>query len=372
MKIELKEISIRELFEGYVNNNENGVIGYNRQLNIRPLYQREFIYDDKQKEAVIDTILKDFPLNVMYWAVCDDNHYEIIDGQQRTMSICEFVAGNFSITYNNDRLGFFNFTNDIQERILNYKLMIYFCTGEDSEKLEWFKTINIAGEKLTDQELRNAVYSDPWVTDAKRYFSKTGCPAQAVGGDYLNGSAIRQEYLETAIKWISKGEIKEYMGRHQHDANASALWQYFNSIFTWVESTFRPTRTQKRIMKGLDWGELFNNHKDRIIDLNEFNAKVNQLLIDDDVTNKRGIYPYLLTGKEKHLSIREFSDAMKLSVYERQQHRCANPQCPDNGKEFELSQMEADHITPWHAGGRTTAENCQLLCKDCNRRKSGK
>lgn len=371
MKIELKEISIRNLFEGYINNNENGVVGYNGKLNIRPPYQREFIYDTKQKEAVINTILKEFPLNVMYWAVCDDDHYEIIDGQQRTMSICEFVSGNFSILYNNDRLGFHNFTNDIQEKILDYKLMIYFCTGTDSEKLEWFKTINIAGEELTDQELRNAVYSGPWVTDAKRYFSKTNCAAHAIGGDYLNGSAIRQEYLETAIKWISKGDISGYMSKHQHDVNANALWQYFNSIFTWIESSFRPTRSQKRIMKGLNWGELYDNHKDNVINLAEFNKKVEQLLLDDDITNKKGIYQYLLTGKEKYLSIRAFTEAMKLASYERQQHHCANKDCPKHDRKLDLSEMEADHITPWHAGGRTTTENCQLLCRDCNRRKSG-
>lgn len=372
MKIELKEISIRELFDGYVNNHENGVTGYNGKLNIRPPYQREFIYDTKQKESVIDTILKGFPLNVMYWAVCENDHYEIIDGQQRTMSICEFIAGNFSIKYNNDQLGFHNFTNDIQAKIFDYKLMIYFCTGGDSEKLEWFKTINIAGEKLTDQELRNAVYSGSWVTDAKRYFSKTNCVAQNVGGDYLNGSAIRQDYLETAIDWISKGDISGYMSKHQHDVNASALWQYFNAIMTWINSTFQPSREQKRIMKGLNWGELYDKHKDDIIDLEQFNNKIQELILDDDVTNKKGIYPYLITNDLKHLSIRGFSEAIKLNVYERQQHHCANPKCPDYGKEFELSQMEADHITPWHAGGHTVLENCQLLCRDCNRRKSGK
>lgn len=372
MKIELREIAIRELIDAYENNNENGVSGYHGLLNIRPPYQREFIYDHNQKVAVIGTILKGFPLNVMYWAVCDDNHYEIIDGQQRTMSICEYVIGNFSIPYNNDQLGFYNFPIDIQEKILDYKLMIYFCTGAPSEKLEWFKTINIAGEKLTDQELRNAVFSGSWVTDAKRYFSRTGCAAHAIGSDYLNGSAIRQEYLETAIRWISKDNISEYMGQHQHDVNANALWQYFNAVMTWVNSTFQPTRAQKRIMKGLNWGELYDSHKDDIIDLPAFNAQVEKLLIDDDVTNKKGIYPYLLTGKERLLSIRAFSDAMKLAVYERQHHQCANSDCHTKGEELDLSQMEADHITPWHAGGRTSAENCQLLCRDCNRRKSGK
>ena len=372
MEIELKEITVRELVNGYENNNEQGVVGYHGKLNIRPPYQREFIYNDKQKIAVIETVLKGFPLNVMYWSVCDGDKYEIIDGQQRTMSICEYVAGNFSIPINSDRLAFHNFTDDIQQQILDYRLMIYFCTGTDSEKLEWFKTINIAGEELTEQELRNAVYSGTWVTDAKRYFSKTGCVAHAIAGDYLTGSAIRQEYLETAIRWISKGDIPGYMSEHQHDANANALWQYFSSVFTWVESSFRPTRDRKKIMKGLDWGRLYDNHKEDIIDFEQIETRIKQLLIDDDVTNKKGIYPYLLTGKEKHLSIRAFTDAMKLAAFERQHHRCANPECPDAGKEFALSEMEADHITPWHEGGRTVADNCQMLCRDCNRRKSGR
>lgn len=372
MDIELREITIRELVDGYENNHEQGVVGFHGKLNIRPPYQREFIYKDSQKIAVIETILKGFPLNVMYWSVCNGDNYEIIDGQQRTMSICEYVAGNFSIPINGDQLAFHNFTDDIQQQILDYRLMIYFCTGTDSEKLEWFKTINIAGEKLTDQELRNAVYSGSWVTDAKRYFSKTGCVAQAIAGDYLNGSAIRQEYLETAIKWISKGDISGYMSKHQHDANANALWQYFNSIFTWVESSFRPNRDRKKIMKGLDWGELYDNHKDDIIDFNLYERRIKELLIDDDVTSKKGIYSYLLTGKEKFLSIRAFTPAMRLAAYERQAHQCANPDCPEIGKEFTLSEMEADHITPWHAGGRTITDNCQMLCQYCNRHKSGK
>lgn len=224
MEIVLKEIAIRDLVDCYQNDEELGVTGYHGKLNIRPPYQREFIYKDKQKIAVIETILKGFPLNVMYWAASDDDHYEIIDGQQRTMSICEYVAGNFSVPIDNDQLAFHNFPDDIQQKILDYKLMIYFCYGTDSEKLAWFKVINIAGEKLTEQELKNAIYSGSWVNDAKRYFSKTGCAAQAIGGDYLNGSSIRQEYLETAIKWISKGDISGYMSEHQHDANANALW----------------------------------------------------------------------------------------------------------------------------------------------------
>ena len=207
MKIELKEITVGELTAGYQDNQENGVVGFGGKLDIRPPYQREFIYKDKQRDAVIETITKNFPLNVMYWAVREDGNFEVIDGQQRTISISQFVEGIFSFKTSKDVFYFHNLQTDEREQILNYKLMVYFCSGTDSEKLEWFKTINIAGEKLTDQELRNAVYSGSWVTDAKRYFSKNRCTAHEIGGDYLSGSAIRQEYFETAIKWISNGNI---------------------------------------------------------------------------------------------------------------------------------------------------------------------
>ena len=228
MKIELKEITVRDLTNGYEDNEENGVLGFGGQLDIRPPYQREFIYKDKQRDAVINTIIKDFPLNVMYWAVREDGNYEVIDGQQRTISICQYVEGDFAF----NKRYFHNLQKDEQEQILNYKLMVYLCSGADSEKLEWFRTINIAGEKLTDQELRNAVYSGSWVSDAKRYFSKTGCAAYGIASDYVNGSPIRQDYLETAIKWISDDNIEQYMAEHQHDPNASALWIYFQSVIS--------------------------------------------------------------------------------------------------------------------------------------------
>ena len=360
MKIELREITVRELTNGFEDNAESGVVGFSGKLDIRPPYQREFIYKDKQRDAVIDTITKEFPLNVMYWAVREGGDFEIIDGQQRTISVCQYVNGDFSI----NGLAFHNLPKDKQEQILNYKLMVYFCSGDDSEKLEWFKTINIAGEKLTDQELRNAVYSGSWVTDAKRYFSKSGCPAYAIGSDYLNGSPIRQEYLETAIKWISDGKIKEYMSEHQHDQNAAALWRYFQDVITWVETTFTKKR---KFMKGVDWGTLYNKYKDEKYDTEEIEKEIEKLILDDDVTKKSGIYPYILTRNEKYLSIRSFSDAIKQKVYEKQKGVCVH--CKEH---FELEEMEADHIKPWHEGGKTVEENCQMLCKQCNRTKSGK
>lgn len=365
MKIELKKIKVKDLTKDFEDNAEAGVVGYGGKLDIRPPYQREFIYKDEQRNAVIDTITKEFPLNVMYWAVREDGNFEIIDGQQRTISICQYVNNDFSIK----GMAFHNLTNDKQKQILDYELMVYFCEGKDSEKLEWFKTINIAGEKLTNQELRNAVYSGSWITDAKRYFSKTNCAAYKIGSDYLNGSPIRQDYLETAIKWISDGEIEDYMSKHQHDPNASALWIYFQSVISWIEATFpkKYNKNRKKFMKGIDWGVLYNQFKYKVLDADELEKEIQKLILDDDVTKKSGIYPYVLTRNEKYLSIRAFTDAIKIKVYEKQKGICAK--C---GEHFELNQMEADHITPWHEGGKTIEENCQMLCKTCNRKKSGK
>lgn len=367
MNIELKEILVRELTNGYEDNEEAGVIGYGGKLDIRPPYQREFIYKDKQRDAVINTVDKGFPLNVMYWAVREDGNYEVIDGQQRTISLCQFVEGDFSVVIGDtpSHRAFHNLQDNEQEDILNYKLMIYVCSGTDSEKLEWFRTINIAGEKLTDQELRNAVYSGSWVTDAKRYFSKNGCPAYGIGSDYLNGSAIRQDYFETAIKWISKGNIEVYMSNHQHDPNALALWQYFQSVITWVEGTFIKKRT--KFMKGVDWGSLYNKYKDEVFDTKAIEKEIAVLIADDEVQKKKGIYPYVLTRDERHLGIRAFTDSQKQKKYEEQKGICVS--CKEH---FDISLMEGDHITPWHENGKTVDENLQMLCKDCNRRKSGK
>ena len=358
MNIELKEITVRDLTTGYKDNAEDGVIGYQGKLDIRPPYQREFVYGDKERNAVINTVQKDFPLNVMYWAVREDGNFEIIDGQQRTISLCQYVNNDFSI----NGLAFHNLPKDKQELILEYKLMVYFCSGTDSEKLDWFQTINIAGKELTNQELRNAVYSGSWVTDAKRYFSKNSRPK--IGDDYLSGSANRQEYLETAIDWISNGQIKEYMSEHQHDPTAIDLWNYFQSVINWVKAVFPKYR---REMKGIEWGILYNEFKDQKYDPKILEQEVSKLMEDDDVGNKKGIYIFVLTRKEKFLNIRAFSPNQKREAYERQKGVC--PVCKEH---FEIEQMEGDHITPWHEGGKTSAENCQMLCKEDNRRKSGK
>ncbi len=366
MKIELHKIKVREVVEGYKDNAEEGVVGYGGELDIRPKYQREFVYKDAQRDAVIDTVKNGFPLNVMYWVVREDGGYEVLDGQQRTISLAQYVNGDFSIDFNGRLAMFHNLTPEEQNQILDYELMIYFCEGTDKERLDWFRIINIAGEKLTDQELRNAVYTGPWLSDAKLKFSKSNCVAYLLsndGGALLSGSPIRQEYLETVLSWINNGAIEDYMARHQHDENADELWNYFQEVIAWVRKTFSNYR---REMASVNWGELYNQFKDHELNPEKLEAEIKVLMQDEDVTKKSGIYPYVLTRLEKYLSIRAFTDKMRREAYERQ-----NGVCPFCKNKFEIEEMEADHITPWHEGGKTTADNCQMLCKQDNRTKSG-
>lgn len=358
MKIELREISVRDICDGYKDSEEEGVFAFRGKLNVRPPYQREFVYDDKKRNAVIETVNKSFPLNVMYWAKNDDGTFEIIDGQQRTLSLCQYVDGVFSL----ENQFFQNLTETAKKRIFDYKLMIYVCDGNDEEKLEWFRTINIAGEKLTDQELRNATYTGAWLTDAKRHFSKTNCAAYGLASKYMNGKTIRQDYLETALKWINDGEVESYMARHQHCPNANELWLYFQSVIAWLQTVFPVYRKE---MKGLDWGILFNQYGKADYDSKALEIRVKELMEDDEVTNKKGIYEYLLSGEERKLNLRAFTDKMKREAYERQ-----NGICPKCNQHFEFDQMEGDHIVPWSKGGKTTAENCQMLCRRDNGVKS--
>lgn len=367
MKIDLHRIPVRKVIDGYKDSAEEGVVAYGGKLDIRPKYQREFVYKDKQRDAVIETIRNDFPLNVMYWMVREDGNYEVLDGQQRTISIGQYVNGDFSVDFNGRLAMFHNLTQEEQNKILDYELMVYFCEGTDKERLDWFKIINIAGEKLTDQEIRNAVYTGPWLSDAKLKFSKSNCAAYLLandGGSLLKGSPIRQEYLETAISWINNGEIEDYMAKHQHDTNADKLWSYFQDVVAWVRKTFPNYRKE---MANVNWGELYNEFKDKKLNVNKLEEEIAELMQDEDVTKKSGIYPYVLTRQERHLSIRAFTDNMKRETYERQRGICVKCE-----KHFEIEEMEADHITPWHEGGKTTSENCQMLCKEDNRTKSGK
>lgn len=367
MKIELHKISVQEISAGYKDNAEEGVVAYSGKLDVRPKYQREFVYKEKQRNAVIETIKNNFPLNVMYWMIRDDGSYEVLDGQQRTISIGQYVNGDFSL---NDRF-FHNLTKEEQKTILNYELMIYFCEGTDRERLDWFRIINIAGEKLTDQEIRNAVYTGTWLSDAKLKFSKSNCAAYLLANDegqLVSGSPIRQEYLETALSWINNGKIEDYMAKHQHDEDADGLWLYFQKVIEWVQNSFENYR---REMSNVPWGELYNKFKGKKLDSKKLEKEIVVLMQDEDVTKKSGIYEYVLTRNEKYLNIRAFTDKMKREAYERQKGICPHCKGVNKKKKWQIAEMEADHVKPWHEGGKTIAANCQMLCKEDNRRKSG-
>ena len=385
MDIKLHQIKIRELCESYedLSVQEEGITGYGGRLNIRPKYQREFVYDEKKRNAVMETVWQGFPLNVMYWVKTGDTgrvitnageddrapiEYELLDGQQRTISICSFIAGEYMMDFDGALLGFNNMTIEQQNRILDYKLQVYICEGTDEEKIKWFQRINIAGEKLTNQEILNAIYAGSWTTQAKRRFSKTGCVAYKIGSDFMSGSPIRQDYFETALRWIGDKQnlsIVGYMARHQHDTDADEIWQYFQDVIHWTEKLFG--RKYKKEMKGVDWGLLYNQYRDTTLTATAIGEEVARLMRDSDVQKKSGIFAYIFDHDIRHLGIRAFDDNTKREVYERQGGIC--PLC---GKRFEIEQMEADHITPWVEGGRTVADNCQMLCRDCNRRKSAK
>lgn len=373
MTIERTEIAVRDIVRGYINNDEQGVRGYDGKLDIRPPYQREFIYNEKEQQAVITTVLRNFPLNTMYWVRRSDDAdcpYEVMDGQQRTLSICEYVDGKFAYDFKN----FFNQPQDIQQRILDYKLTVYICEGEPSEKLEWFKTINIAGKPLNEQEINNAIFAGPFVSDAKRHFSKSNCGAYRLGKDLVNGTPIRQDFLKKALEWMADHERREgkmqsavgYMAEHQHDPNANNLWTYFQTVLNWAITNF-DMRRFKKIMKGLDWAMLYDLYGSKTLDTVAIGEQISQLMRDSEIQKQAGIIPYVLTGDEHYLDLRAFPEDIKLAVWEKQNHVC--PLC---GKEFDYEFMEGDHITPWRDGGRTVEENCQMLCRECNRRKGAK
>ena len=373
MTIKQTEVTVGEVCDGYVNNDEQGVRGYGGRLDIRPPYQREFIYNDREQQAVIRTVLAGYPLNVMYWVRRSDDAecpYEVMDGQQRTLSLCEYVAGRFSVDFK----GFGNQPADIRQRILDYRLTVYVCEGEPSEKLEWFKTINIAGKPLNEQEIRNAVYAGPFVSDAKRHFSKSNCGAYRLGRDLVSGTPIRQDLLKCALTWMADHETRAghrqsvvgYMAEHHHDPNANNLWTYYQNVLNWAITNFDPAKFRK-IMKGLDWALLYDNYHDKTLDTAALARRISALMQDDEIQRRTGIIPYVLTGDERSLDLRTFSESVKLAKWEEQGHVC--PECH---REFDYEFMEGDHIIPWSKGGRTTPDNCQMLCRDCNRRKAGK
>ena len=376
MRITKKTITVKELTENYSDDGDNGVYGFNGKLCIRPEYQRAFVYSDKKRDMVLDTVRKGFPLGLMYWNLKPDGNFECLDGQQRTISISQYVNGDFAIKVNGNDKFFHNLTDTEKEDILNYELEIRVCEGTEEEKLEWFKVINIAGETLTNQELLNATYAGPWLADAKNFFSKRNCVAKQFAEGSIRGNPIRQDYLEKALAWIADRDGLEsgakYMAIHQHDADANDLWVYFQEVIGWAKRMF--PNMSKKLTECQNWGILYNKYRNKQYNTNEMRALIDKLLQDEDVTKQTGIIPYVLSDRtkydEKYLSIRAFPEQIKRRVYERQGHKC--PYCEKNGihKEYAFEEMQGDHIIPWSQGGKTIEDNCQMLCQRCNNDKS--
>ena len=373
MTIEPMQIKVKDLCKNYTDDGDGGVYGYDGKLTIRPEYQREFVYKDNQRDAVIDTVFRGFPLNVMYWNKLSDDKFEVLDGQQRTISLGQYLNGDFSVNINGNNKYFHNLTETEKKRITDYELTVYLCEGTQEEKLDWFRVINIAGEVLTPQELLNATYAGPWLSDAKNYFSKRNCVAGQMADGFIKGNPIRQDYLEKALKWIADRDNLEdgaaYMAIHQHDTDANDLWLYFQTVINWAKMLF--PNIHAKYTETQDWGILYNKYHNNTYNVTELKTLVDKLARDDDVTKLQGIVPYALSKRTKHdeklLSIRAFTENMKMRVYEKQNHKCI--MC---GQTFEFSEMEGDHIVPWSKGGKSTEDNCQMLCQTCNNDKSDK
>lgn len=374
MKITKTTITVRELFKNYSDDGEDGVYAFNGKLCVRPSYQRQFVYGDKQRNAVIETVRKNLPLNIMYWSKTGDDTYEVLDGQQRTISICQYLNKDFSLNHQ----FFHNLTKEEQDQILDYELEVYICEGTELEKLEWFKIINTPPALLTEQELLNATYTGPWLSDAKKFFSKRNAAAVQMSDKYLKGNPIRQELLSKVLTWIADrdglNDKQEYMAVHQHDADANDIWVYFQTVINWAKMLF--PEPKKGITDSQDWGLLYNRYHNNTYNINTLRQEMRELILDDDVEKKSGIIPYLLSSRtsldERFLSLRAFTPSQKIKVYEKQEGKC--PLCKADGNEqtYNIDDMHADHIIPWSKGGKTTIDNCQLLCKAHNLAKSNK
>lgn len=381
MEIYKIQVPIRELIDGYENTDEKGLVAYKGLLQIRPPYQREFIYNSKEQKAVIDTILKNRPLNIMYWGKNKDGTFEVIDGQQRTLSIINFAQGDFSVSDSDGNLRSYNgvTSEKIREVFENYEITVYVCEGDVTEKLAWFETINIPTKTLTNQELRNAVYTGRFITEARKYFSKNG-EAYRKFNLLISGQLDRQDWLEKFLMWISKGKynvtIDNFLAKNI-DTTAEEFINEIRKIHTWIMETFlQEDESYINDMKKVPWGELYYyNKKNENYGQDQyehFKEEISKLMEDSDVQNKKGIFEYIIKNDEKYLNIRSFPNNDAKSIYTKQKGKCANPECPSKDKEFKFNEMEADHITPWSAGGKTTIENLQMLCVSCNRRKSNK
>ena len=382
----LTDITVETLCKGFVYNEYEGkgLFGWSGKLTIQPEYQRNYIYADGKKDvAVIESLLKGYPLGLLYFTKVAEDKYEVLDGQQRITSFGRFVTGKFPIKDANGIPRYFGgLAEDMKRKILDSILTVYICEGEESEIKAWFKTINIAGIPLNEQELSNAIHSGPFVTLAKEEFSNSQNANVQKWAAYISGSVLRQDFLRTALEWVSKGNVDAYMSKHRYDTNITELKTYFNSVIDWISSVFTDVDSS---MRGLDWGSLYERYHRNAYDPQAVSEKVQRLLADDYVSDKKGIYPYILDGCVEHrlLNIRVFSEPVKKSVYTRQTANAkqkGHSNCPlcalgtDNNRTriWKQNEMDADHVTAWSKGGATDIGNCQMLCKTHNRAKGNR
>jgi len=387
MKTTLKiDITVKDICEGFVYNEleGKGLFGLAGKLTIQPEYQRNYIYADGKKDvAVIESILKGYPLGLIYFNKVNNDVLEVLDGQQRITSFGRFVANKFAVKDENGMEQYFSgIAKDKQNKILETKLLIYECEGEESEIKEWFKTINIAGVPLNEQELLNAVYSGPFVTLCKEEFSNSQNANIQKWGAYIKGSANRQDFLKTALEWVSKGEVGDYMSKHRYDKNINELKTYFNSVIDWVSSVFIDVESE---MCGLEWGRLYEEYHKKSYNPKKVSEEVQKLFGDSYIKNRKGIFEFILGGSSdtKLLEVRVFDDATKKTSYKEQTIKAEKKKesnCPlcafghDANKEkiWKLDEMDADHVTAWSKGGKTISKNCQMLCKTHNRAKGNR
>lgn len=385
MKTELHtDWTVKDICEGFVYNEleGKGLFGMNGKLTIQPEYQRNYIYADGKKDtAVIDSVLKGYPIGLIYFNK-NGGQLEVLDGQQRITSLGRFVTSKFAIKQYGMEQYFRGLAQDKKEKILNTKLLIYVCGGTESEIKEWFKTINIAGIPLNHQEVLNAIYSGKFVTKAKEEFSNSQNANINKWSAYISGAVNRQEYLECALDWVSKGNIEEYMSKHRHDDNINELKNYFNSVIDWVDGLFEEVHSE---MKTIEWGRLYETYHKLPYNKAEVNEKVKELYADEYIRNKKGIFEYILGGckDSKLLEVRIFDERDKKTVYAKQTKEAQDrgvSNCPlctlgnDNNKNriWKMNEMDADHVTAWSKGGATDITNCQMLCKTHNRAKGNK
>ena len=387
MKTTLRtDITVKDICEGFVYNEleGKGLFGLSGKLTIQPEYQRNYIYaDGKRDVAVIESILKGYPLGLIYFNTVSADKFEVLDGQQRITSIGRFLTSKFAIKDEHGMEQYFSgIASDKQDLILKTKLLIYECEGEESEIKEWFKTINIAGVPLNIQELLNAIYSGPFVTLGKEEFSNSQNSNIQKWSAYVSGSALRQDFLACALDWVSKGKVSEYMSQHRKQDNIKELKTYFNSVIDWISSIFTEVESE---MKGLEWGRLYETYKKQAYDHNKVSKQVKELYSDSYVKNRRGVFEYILGGSSdtKLLDVRVFDEAIKKSVFGKQKSEaekkgisncplCALGNNTNKTKIWSLAEMDADHVSAWSKGGATDIKNCEMLCKTHNRAKGNK